>query len=285
MEKTAKKPRNTVHRSTAVQQDYVAAKVAGKPVSEPLLVIIPYLPGEAQGEELRLAVAGWEKHCKSPFRIVIVGEGLQPVSELFAGSEMVHIVESPRVAGKDGNYRPHLDYVSCLKKVRSLYPESREFVMVADDCFAVNDFTVDDLRKLYVHPAEFLGSNDAYNGWQRDARKTRLTLDANGLPHRNFTTHLPMLFEWDKWESIVKEYDMENESYVIEALYYNTYFPDTEAIVLDHDTDAIRCWMGNSSVPPHDVRLALDRKKWVCCSVGGYSYIVEDLLKKHYGLE
>lgn len=251
---------------------------------EPVLIIIPYLPSGAQGDELNLAITGWRLYCRFPFHIAVVGEGLQALRERYANSDIVTIVESKRVAEKAGNYRPHLDYVSCFRKVHDLFPESKEFVFVADDCFAVNDFTYDDIKALKVHDTEFLGSDDKYNGWRRDVLKTRLMLESKGLPRRNFTTHLPMLFEWDKWEAIVKEYDMENESYVIEALYYNTYNRDDEAILLCHDTDSIRCWMGSSSVPPHDARIALATKKWICCAVNGYSYIIEDLLKEHYQL-
>ena len=285
MEKTAKKTRKTTHTGAAVPQDAKLTKAAAKPISEPMLVIIPYLPSEAQGQELLLAITGWERYCKFPHHIVVVGEGLQAVSDRFGLDGRVQLVESPRVAEKAGNYRSHLDYVSCLRKVRSLFPESKEYIFVADDCFPVNDFTLDDVRALYEHPVEFVGEDNPYNGWRRDALKTRRKLDEMGLPHRNFTTHLPQLFEWDKWEAIVKQYDMDNESYVIEALYYNTYFADQQTQMLCHDTDAIRCWMGSSSVPAHDARLALDRKKWICCSVDGYSYIIEDLLKAHYGLD
>ena len=292
MAQTAKNPRRAASSARTIQPHPEAGKVAGKAVSgpetaadQPLLVVIPYLPAGAQGDELELAIAGWREHCKSPYRIVVIGEGLQALEERYAGSDVVRIVESERVPEKPGNYRPHLDYVRCLRKVRALYPDSREFVLSADDCFAVSDFTAADIRRLYVHPVEFIGEDNPYNGWLRDALKTRRLLDAKGLPHRNFTTHLPMPMEWDKWETIVKEYDMDNESYVIEALYYNTYFPESEAETLCHDTDTIRCWMGNGSVPPHDVRLAIGRKIWVCCAVNGYSYIVEDLLKNHYGLD
>ena len=41
---------------------------------EPYLVVIPFKAGEAQGNELMLAIRGWMKHFKEQFRIVVVGD-------------------------------------------------------------------------------------------------------------------------------------------------------------------------------------------------------------------
>lgn len=248
------------------------------------LVIIPFLPSEMQGCQIQLAIAGWGLHCQSPFHIVIVGEGLQALDEAFAGVDYVSLLESKRVAAKAGEYRSHLDYVKCFRAVHRAFPEySDGFIFVADDCFPVNDFTIDDVKRLMIQSDDFNGDiNNPYNGWVRDAGKTRQLLDREGLPHRNFTTHLPMWFEWKKWEAIVRKYDMAHTSYVIEAIYYNTYFPDAEAEFLSHSHDKVRCWMSNGLVPPIDAHRAFSTKKFICCSVSGYSYIIEDMLKKHY---
>ena len=292
MSKTSNKAAKSTSKASDLQHTTQAPKVAEKPVSEakkgdtaPILVVIPFLPSEMQGCQIQLAVAGWRQHFKEKFHIVIVGEGLSCLDDHFGSSEDVTLLESERVAEKAGNYRSHLDYVKCFRAVRERFTEQDGFIFVADDCFAVNDFTLDDVKRLKIHSDDFNGDvNNPYNGWQRDAGKTRALLDREHLPHRNFTTHLPMWFDWDKWEEIVSRYDMDNESYVIEALYYNTYHGHDEAVLLNHSTDNIRCWMGNGNISPHDVFLALSNKIWVCCSVNGYSYIVEDLLKKHLNL-
>ena len=39
-----------------------------------VLVVIPYLASAAQGRELEFAVAGWRKHFKENFLIVVVGD-------------------------------------------------------------------------------------------------------------------------------------------------------------------------------------------------------------------
>lgn len=251
---------------------------------EPLLVIIPYLMKEAQGDELKLAVAGWLQNYRGRVHIVIVGEGVSCLSEEpLLKRRSITLVESERVPEKEGCYRSHLDYVSCFRKVRRLFPDSTRFVLVADDCFCIRPFGMKDLQRLFIVADSFTGNINSENGWLRDKARTRALLDRESLPHRDFTTHLPYLFEWDKWEAIVDKYGMDDQSYVIEDLYYNTYFSDSDAELLCHESDEVRCWMGNGRVPPEDVYRAINgRKIWVCCSVNGYSYIVEDILKKHY---
>lgn len=253
---------------------------------EKLLVIIPHLKEEAQGMELRLAVSGWRQFYKGKMHIVIVGEDVSSLSSdpFFTGKDIT-LLDKERVPAKEGSYRSHLDYVPCFREVRKLFPKSKRFVFVADDCFAIRTFSDADLEKLYVNSVSFKGDASSLNGWQRDKARTRAVLDREGLPHRDFTTHLPYLFEWDKWEAIVQKYGMDSQSLVIEDMYFNTYFPEAEAELLNHNSDSVRCWMSHEGVPREDVYKALyGAKKWVCCSVNGYNYIVEDILKKYYGI-
>ena len=77
-----------------------------------ILVVITYLAKEAQGRELEYAIEGWRRHFKEDYLIVLTGEGLPH----FEGEDIAY-VESKRVPASDGNYRAHIDYVSCLRKV------------------------------------------------------------------------------------------------------------------------------------------------------------------------
>ena len=162
----------------------------------PFLVVIPYLASAAQGRELEYAIAGWRRHFKEDFLIVLTGENLPHIE----GDDIV-LVESKRVPNVDGQYRQHLDYVSCFKKVRQRFPDSQGFIFVADDCYAINDF---DLVDVLV--PKFLERNlggfhiDSPNGWRVDKAKTRCALVDGGYPQMNYTTHLPIWFDWDKIE-------------------------------------------------------------------------------------
>lgn len=65
-------------------------------------------------------------------------------------------IESKRIDDISGQYRQHLDYVSCFKKVHQMFPNSSGFIMVADDCYAVNDFDISDVKFLKMLEANFI---------------------------------------------------------------------------------------------------------------------------------
>ena len=44
-----------------------------KSIQDEILLVIPYING-GQGNELELALTGWRKYCKSPLRIVVIGD-------------------------------------------------------------------------------------------------------------------------------------------------------------------------------------------------------------------
>ena len=134
------------------------------------LVVITYLPSAAQGRELEYAIAGWRMHFKEPsFRIVVVGEHLSPLP----GDDLTFI-ESPRVPATEGNYRAHCDYVSCLRKVRKAFPEQEGFILVADDCYAMNDFTLEDVKVRKILETDLTTfKKDSSNAWRRDKARTR----------------------------------------------------------------------------------------------------------------
>ena len=129
------------------------------------------LPLAAQGREIEFAVKGWHRHFKEEHRIVIVGGGLPD----FRGYG-VTTVESPRVPERPGQYHQHLDYVPCFRAVRRAFPDSEGFIFVADDCYAVNDFDIHDVRFLKMLAPDFNFDQNSPNGWRRDKMKTKALL-------------------------------------------------------------------------------------------------------------
>ncbi len=245
----------------------------------PYLVVIPYLPSAAQGHEIEYAIAGWRKHFKEDYLIVVVGENLPPLD-----AEDVYCLESKRVDGIDGQYRQHLDYVKCFRRVRDAFPDSDGFIFVADDCYAVNDFDIADVKFLKMLEPDFEFNPESTNAWRRDKMKTKKTLVDAGLPTRNFTTHLPYWFDWDKIEVLWEKYDMEHSSQVIEDLYYNTYCKDRIPFQLNVDTDNLKFGMYDTSPESIDrLRKAMHRKIWITNSPNGWCSDLEVLLQLHYG--
>lgn len=241
-----------------------------------ILVVIPWLPSEAQGGELRYAVAGWQKHFKERHRIVVVGDG---VTGLVPPG--VDAVESPRVPEREGMYRQHLDYVSCLRRVRQLYPETTGLIMVADDCYAVNDFDMVDVLLLKQQNYTFNGDAHSPNGWLRDKWRTAQALRDGGYQTRNCTTHLPQWFEWKKLEALWDRFHMDSVSYTIEDLYYNIYYNDRVFFQLNVN-DAFKFGVNDASLSADLIKKEMARKIWIANSPPGWSATLSGVLEEHY---
>ena len=242
------------------------------------LVVIPFLPSAAQGREIEYAIAGWRKHFKEDHLIIVVGENLPALD-----AEDVYCLESKRVDAVSGQWRQHLDYVKCFRAVRDAFPDSDGFIFVADDCYAVNDFDISDVKFLKMLEPKFDFNPESSNGWRRDKMKTKKALLAAGLPARNFTTHLPYWFDWDKIEALWKQYDMDHESYVIEDLYYNTYDCDRIPFQLNAESDNLKCGVYNTTKETLDcLRKAPSQKIWITNSPDGWCSDLEVLLQLHY---
>ena len=244
------------------------------------LIVIPYCSKGAQGRELEYAVEGWRKHFKEKYLIVLAGEN-HPVTET---GDDICCIESPRVPEKEGQYRQHLDYVSCFKKVRAAFPKSRGFIFVADDCYAVNDFDMTDVKLLKKIGDKIVFDTSSRNGWQRDAARTRDRLLKDGYSARNYTTHLPQWYEWDKLEALWEKYDMENTSYVMEDLYYNIYYGDRPCINVHTEYQPFKCGVYRANPRIWYIEKALVERIWITNSPIGWVPALDKILSDYYGI-
>lgn len=241
------------------------------------LIVIPYLPIAAQGRELEYAVAGWRRHFKEDYHIVVVGENLPRIE-----AHDLTCIESKRVSDIPGQYRQHLDYVSCFRKVRQHFPQTDGFIFVADDCYAVNDFDIHDVMFLKMNAPDIDFDPNSPNPWRRDAMKTRAILQAAGLPTRNFTTHIPHWFEWRKWEALVEKYGMARNSLVIEDLYYNTYYPDRVPFQLSREQDNLKLGVYTGHPDTAELDRAFRTKIWITNSPDGFVRELDQRLRDYY---
>ena len=244
------------------------------------LVVIPYCSSGAQGRELEYAVEGWRRHFKEDYLIVLAGED-HPVTKT---GDDICCVESKRVEPIDGQWRQHLDYVSCFRKVRAAFPDSEGFIFVADDVYAMNDFNIEDVRSLKALPNPIFEVANPFNGWEVDTVKTRSKLLELGYPIHNYTTHLPQWYEWDKLEKIWADFDMDHVSYTFEDLYYNIYFRGQSPIRLNNDLDDIKFGLYRRGITEEQIRDAAKRKIWLTNSPVGWSDELDKVLREHYGI-
>jgi len=245
------------------------------------LVVIPFFAGGAQGREIEYAVAGWRRHFKEPYQIVLVGD-YHPVVD--AGDDITFI-ECERVPEQpEYNYRPHIDFVKKFKAVRKAFPNSKGFIFVADDCYAVNDFDIYDVMLLKQNGDYIKVNGESQIPWEKEKYKTVCLLKKEGYPYRNFTTHIPQWIEWDKLEALWEKYDMEHNSYIFEDLYFNIYYPNRVPLQLNIDFDNFKCgvYRPNPRIPY--IERAFRHKIWIQNSVEGWIPILDQMLAEYYGL-
>ena len=244
------------------------------------LVVIPFFAGGAQGRELEYSIAGWRRHFKEPYTIVVVGDH-HPVVD--TGDDIVFI-ECERVPEqKPENYRPHIDFVKKFKAVRKRFPDSKGFIFVADDCYAVNDFDINDVKVLRQN-SERLKVGSLTSAWERDKKKTVELLQKEGYPIRNFTTHIPAWIEWDKLEALWERFDMEHNSYIFEDLYFNIYYPTRIPLTLHIDHDNYKCGVYRPNPRMNYIYDAFKKKIWIQNSVEGWIPALDKILSNYYGI-
>lgn len=252
-----------------------------KKKEEKYLVVIPYFAGGAQGRELEYAVAGWRRHFKEPYRIVLVGDH-HPVADT---GDDITFIECERVGPQpEYNYRPHIDFVKKFKAVRKAFPKSEGFIFVADDCYAVNDFDINDIKVLRQNGSK-LNVGAQTKPWEREKKKTVELLQKEGYPIRNFTTHIPCWIEWDKLEALWEKYDMEHNSYIFEDLYFNIYYPTRIPLQLHIDHDNYKCGVYRPNPRIWYIEEAFKKKIWIQNSVEGWIPALDRMLAEYYGLD
>lgn len=246
-----------------------------------ILVVIPYLAKDAQGTELELAVTGWRKHFKEEFHVVIVGD-YHPIVDT---GDDISFIKCPRVKwpGK-GNYWAHIDHVNKFRTVFNAYPKTDGFIYTCDDIYAVRDFTLEDVKKPKVRKMQIEGSYTSANAWVVDNYRTKKILMSRRLPTMNWVCHLPVWYEWDKLFDIYDKYDCDEKSRVVEQLYFNTYFADSDYVVIEEEPNDYQYKVWNAKTDIEGLREAIGKKMWISNSVKGWKREMESILREHYGL-
>lgn len=245
-----------------------------------ILVVIPYFSAGAQGKELSLAIAGWKRHFKANFRIVVVGDYCQTIED----DEEISYISSPRVDAVAGQYLPHIDMVNKFYRVRECYPKHAGFIYSCDDIYAVGDFGIEDVQVLKTDGHECLGNIMSTNGWLRDRAKTRALLDAEGLAHRGFVCHLPVWYEWDKLLPLYERYNGRRASAIYEEIYFNKYFAGRQALDVETLESFYRLELRDRQYTDDDLRRAVGKKIWITNTVAGWSDNLERFLNRYYGI-
>lgn len=218
-----------------------------------VLVVIPHTSTD---EHLRLAIAGIRKHFKVDAHIVVYGDVEGEVD-----AEVMSPGEGP------------VNAISATKAALSKYYGEHYVILASDTQFAVNDFDMFDVA--FLKQRKRVSDSDA-------ARRTREVLSAKGLPVRNFDCGLPVLLDVDKLDKIQAEYDLANNDYVLEDLYFNTCYPTRIPFTLDINTDNLKCGVYRGNPRTEFIDRAFKEKIWISISPEGWVPYLEKLIKEHY---
>jgi len=240
------------------------------------LVVLPYKQNGSQGDEINIALKAWKKFCQFNYHFVVIGEFEDSLKDEFPWVEFIFSKTLPK---KEGQYNQHLDVQHCFEIVSKKYDKTYDgFIWMVDDNYAIKPFTIEDITTIHYLKESFTGFEPVpASHWGHDKWKTRNLLDNNKLPCLNYTTHYPCYFEFKKLQEIWDRFNMRNESYVLEDVYFN-YFKHTTPI----QVDSIRIGIWNKFMFNTRFEDAVKNPniKFVCNSVGGWSKELENELKK-----
>ena len=245
-------------------------------LEDEILVVLPYKQSGSQGSELELALSLWRKNCTFNYHFVVIGEYDKTFEEKFPWVEFIYNKSIDKV---DEQYTQHLDVIRCMNIIYGKYKNKYNgFIWMVDDNYAIKPFTLFDILQTHYHSQSFTGNSKAPKSyWNHNKWKTRQLLDRENLPHINYTTHFPCWFDFEKLLAIIEKYDLMNESYVLEDIYFNYY--EHEKPIKD---DEIRLGIWNYDIYKREFQKALEKPniKFMCNSVEGWSKDLENDLRK-----
>ena len=250
-------------------------KILLQNVNNKTLIVLPYKQNGAQGKELELALSLWKKFCVFDYHFIVIGKFDDILISKFPWVEFIYCSAKEKI---EGQYNQHLDVQYCMEIIMNMYSKMYNgFIWMSDDYYAIKPFTIFNILQIYYHSKEFIGNKKSPTSyWSHDKWKTRQLLDKENLPHYNYTTHYPCYFEFNKLKEIWDKFNMRNESYVLEDIYFN-YFK-YEKPILDSE---IRLGIWNKQIYDNEFQKALDNPniKFVCNSVEGWSKELENDLE------
>lgn len=201
----------------------------------PALVVIPYLAAGAKGGELQAAVFGWLHNFKADFKVVIVGD-YHPICDQL--KDQVTLIKCDRVSTN-----PPLEVAAKMFMIMKKYPDYPGMIWTNDDIYPVNPFKLSDVKALKII-GQLNGNADSKNIFSRNMHKTKAALKAAGLPTRNYSTHLPVYYDFKKLRILEEEYHILSESYLIQSLYHNRFYVNPDANYINVHTPGNRYKLG-----------------------------------------
>lgn len=249
-----------------------------RPLHDDTLVIIPYAPGYAQGWELDTAVRGWHKYFAGRARIVLVGQRSKTVDKLVAEG-LAELLERP---ARNNIIPREMEFAAIARLVIRTYGrEYPGFVKTDDDIYPVNPFTLADVQVPKFTDFMMEGNPVSGNTFQSSLWRSRLALEARGLPTIRYTSHAPRWYDMARLATVLDEFGCERESHNIEPLYFNRWAGELGRAVNVAEPDNGYKYTAGQGFDGKALRAAIaGGVKWVNHSEGNYSRKLIDTIRE-----
>jgi hypothetical protein len=234
-------------------------------------IIYPNVEEFVQWKELKYSLRSLEKNLVDvEFRVWIVGDRPEWLSD------EAHFIDVP-CSGKS----TRID--QALKRYAvDHHPEiNEEYFWMNDDIYIINPVTYADLciPKILGDLKNRMNQYDPQTTWGRDMHATYRKLKAEKMPTLNYAIHLPYRFEKVKSKELFRLFNLEENPYVFENLYYNLFCPHLlpYALSLDESNNLLFC-INRQNPNWNTVALQLKAKKFMNNSEAGMSERLKKML-------
>lgn len=244
---------------------------------ERVTVCIPYVKGLAQGNELQLALRGWDLNFKENFDVVIIGDREDWMNDL------VHVIECERFSTN-----PPLDVVNKMMLAIESDLVTEKFIWANDDQYLVSPCMLADFEILKC--AGRLGETNFGNTlYQQNKARTADLLLSSNLGTIDFSTHLPVVFEKQKLKEVIDKYNMTEDPHLVTTIYHNYWFPGFVPLRIDTpeatENDNVKVGVYRKGADLDRLQKLIPRKKVVSNSESGWSQKLSEILNSYFSFK
>lgn len=278
-------PSETASDNASIESDHAPSdQHPTEQTKDVLTLVIPYLKGEAAGEELKYALRSWEQNFKEDIRVIIVGD-----KEDWFSPQITHIPHEPHmikeVCGCPNPAlirNPQADVAHKLFTALTVEELTGAFIVSNDDIYLLGETTFSDIDTLKCFVNDLVQTGEGKGLYAQNNRLAAKVLIENGKPTVRYGTHTPMVFDAEMLLKVIERYDATEHGYPLASLYYNEVFPNARPTIITggkHDKILASVYRDNVEKSVIDEVFKL-RKFMNCDSVGWKS--VEEKIKETF---
>lgn len=240
-------------------------------------VCIPYVKRLSQGNELQLALRGWDLNFREKFNVVIIGDREDWMSDL------VHVIECERISTN-----PPLDVVNKMLLAIDSDMVTEKFIWANDDQYLVSPCMLADFE--FLKCTGRLGEKHIGSAlYQQNKKRTMDLLIKENCPTWDFSTHTPFVFEKTKLQDLIQKYKLDKEPHLVATLYFNYYFRGFVPIIIDTpemlELDNLKVGVYRQNADLDRLKKLIPRKKLVSNSESGWSPKLSEILNSFFSFQ